>query len=238
MVTCASLDYRWSAREYHVNYHWSISLTREVVKTAAFKRLEVDERRRQLLKLGAELFARHPYDELSMRKIAQAAGISHPLLYRYFPSKQSFFRAALEQAAAELFSRTRPDPTLPPWEQLTAGLEAFLELIDENALAYRQLMRSVASAPEVRDMVDNVRDTTSEQILTGLFGDQVPPKARAAVRGWLWYMDGVLLDWIEHRDLGRTEVRDLLLGTLGAALSAAVNTDGATNSAAPQVTSA
>jgi AcrR family transcriptional regulator len=208
------------------------------MKTAAFKRLEVDERRRQLLKVGAELFATHPYDELSMRKIAQAAGISHPLLYRYFPSKQSFFRAALEQTAAELFARTRPDPSLPAWEQLTAGLEAFLELIDENALAYRQLMRSVASAPEVREMVDNVRETTSDQILAGLFGDQVPAKARAAVRGWLWYMDGVLLDWVEHRDLDRAEVRDLLLGTLGAALAAAVGPDAATNASEAQVASA
>jgi hypothetical protein len=57
----------------------------------------------------------------------------------------------------------------------------------ENALAYRQLMRSVASAPEVREMVDNIRDATSDQILAGLFGDQVPAKAHAAVRGWLWY---------------------------------------------------
>ena len=34
-------------------------------------------------------------------------------------------------------------------------------------------------------------------------------------------MDGVLLDWIEHRDFERDEVRDLLLGTLGGALAAA-----------------
>ena len=48
----------------------------------AFQRLDVDERRRQLLALGAELFAQHAYDQLSMRKIAKAAGISHALLYR------------------------------------------------------------------------------------------------------------------------------------------------------------
>ena len=191
------------------------------MRATAFKRLEVDERRRQLLQLGTELFARHAYDELSMRKIANAAGISHALLYRYFPSKQSYFRAALEQAAEEMQARTAPDPSLPPWEQLVAGLEGFLELVDENALAYRQLMRSVASAPEVRELIDDVRERTSERILEGLFGDQVPPKARAAVKGWLWYMDGVLLDWIEHRDLERREIRDLLLGTLGAALAAA-----------------
>ena len=185
------------------------------------RRLEVDERRRQLLRLGVELFAEHAYDELSMRKIAKAAGISHALLYRYFPSKQSYFRAALEQAAEELRARTAPDPSLPPWEQLVGGLEGFLQLVDENALAYRQLLRSLASAPEVRELIDEVRETTSERILAGLFPDQVPPKARAAVKGWLWYMDGVLLDWIEHRDLERGDVRDLLLGTLGAALAVA-----------------
>jgi len=135
----------------------------------SFKRLGVDERRRQLLGVGAELFAQHAYDELSMRKIANAAGISHALLYRYFPSKQSYFRAALEQAAEELRARTAPNPDLPPWEQLVQGLEAFLDLVDENALAYRQLMRSVASAPEVRELIDEVRETTSNRILAGLF---------------------------------------------------------------------
>jgi AcrR family transcriptional regulator len=185
------------------------------------RRLEVDERRRQLLSLGVELFAQHAYDELSMRKIARAAGISHALLYRYFPSKQSYFRAALEQAAEELRARTAPDPSMPPWEQLVAGLEGFLQLVDENALAYRQLLRSLASAPEVRELIEDVRESTSERILAGLFPDQPPPKARAAVTGWLWYMDGVLLDWIEHRDLERHEVRDLLLGSLGGMLAAA-----------------
>ena len=190
-------------------------------KTPIRRRFEVDARRRQLLGLGVELFAQHPYDELSMRKIAKAAGISHALLYRYFPSKQSYFRAALEQAAEDLRARTTPDPSLPPWEQLVAGLEGFLELVDENSLAYRQLLRSLASAPDVRALIDEVRDTTADRILAGLFGEKVPPKARAAVKGWLWYMDGVLLDWIEHRDLERAEIRDLLLGTLGGALTAA-----------------
>jgi AcrR family transcriptional regulator len=185
------------------------------------RRLEVDERRRQLLSLGVELFAQHAYDELSMRKIARAAGISHALLYRYFPSKQSYFRAALEQAAEELRARTAPDASMPPWEQLVAGLEGFLELVDENAPAYRQLLRSLASAPEVRELIEDVRESTSERILAGLFPDQPPPKARAAVTGWLWYMDGVLLDWIEHRDLERHEVRDLLLGSLWGMLAAA-----------------
>ena len=190
-------------------------------RLATRRRLEVDERRRQLLSVGVDLFAKHAYDELSMRKIAHAAGISHALLYRYFPSKQSYFRAALEQAAEELRARTAPDPSMPAWEQLVAGLEGFLALVDENALAYRQLLRSLASAPEVRELIEDVRGSTSERILAGLFPAGPPPKARAAVKGWLWYMDGVLLDWIEHRDLEREQVRDLLLGSLAGMLAAA-----------------
>ena len=46
----------------------------------AYQRLAVDERRRRLLDLGAELFTRTAYDELSMAKIAKAAGISKALL--------------------------------------------------------------------------------------------------------------------------------------------------------------
>jgi hypothetical protein len=51
--------------------------------------------------------------------------------------------------------------------------------------------------------------------------DEAPVKARIAVHGWLWFMDGACLNWIEHRDLSRDDVRDLLLGTLLGALAAA-----------------
>ena len=34
-------------------------------------------------------------------------------------------------------------------------------------------------------------------------------------------MDGVILDWLEHRDMSRAEVRELLLGALAGLLSAA-----------------
>ncbi len=51
------------------------------VSTPAYTRLQVDERRRQLLERAMELFATHGYDELSMAKIAKASGVSKPLLY-------------------------------------------------------------------------------------------------------------------------------------------------------------
>ena len=80
----------------------------------AYTRLQVDERRRRLLELGAELFARHSYGELSMARIAREAGISKALLYHYFPSKQEFFVATLREAAEEVRRLTEPDPAVPP----------------------------------------------------------------------------------------------------------------------------
>ena len=92
----------------------------------AYTRMQVDERRRQLLELGAELFATHSFGEVSMARIAREAGISKALLYHYFPSKQDFFVATLRQGAQEIARRTEPDPSLPPLEALHASLDAFL----------------------------------------------------------------------------------------------------------------
>jgi AcrR family transcriptional regulator len=189
---------------------------------SAYTRLAVDERRRRLLDLGADLFTRFSYDELTMARIAREAGISKALLYHYFPGKQAYFSATLEEKAAELASLTQPDPSLPPLEQLTRGLDAFLGWVEANAAAYGKLVRSAASIPEVREVVDRVREATARAILEGLApGGPPAPGLRAAVRAWLWFMDGAILDWVEHRDLTREQLRDLLLGTLLGAIAAA-----------------
>jgi AcrR family transcriptional regulator len=189
---------------------------------AAYTRLQVDERRRQLLELGARLFATHSYGELSMATIAREAGISKALLYHYFPSKQDFFVATLQQGAEEIARRTEPDPNLPPFEALAGSLNAFLGWIEENEIAYRKLMESAGSVPEVSVLIDQIRDATSARILQGLGADDPPPpKLRAAARAWLWFMDGAILDWLEHRDMSRAELRDLLLASLEGSLSAA-----------------
>ncbi|HLM10493.1 MAG TPA: TetR/AcrR family transcriptional regulator [Thermoleophilaceae bacterium] len=186
----------------------------------AYTRMPVDERRRHLLELGAELFSRHSVAELSMAEIAREAGISKALLYHYFPSKHEYFVATLQAAAADVARRTAPDPGLPPGEALAASLDAFLAWVEENETAYRKLLESAGSVPDVAALIAAVRDATSARILEGLGASDAPP-ARAVARGWLWFMDGALADWLEHRDLTRTDLRDLLLGVLSGALAAA-----------------
>lgn len=186
----------------------------------AYRRLDVDERRQQLLERGAELFTSHSYEELSMSKIAKEVGISKALLYHYFPSKQAYFEETLSAWAEQLRERTEPDPGLPPIEQLKSSLGAFLALVEENAVAYRNLIRSAAAVAEIRELIEEVRRKTAQRILAGLYEGEAPPKARTAVSGWLWFMDGACLDWLEHSDVEREELRDLLLGVLAGALLA------------------
>jgi len=187
----------------------------------SYRRMDVDERRAQLLERGAELFTSHSYEELSMSKIAAEVGISKSLLYHYFPSKQAYFEATLATWAGELQERTAVDPDLPPVEQLTRSLDGFLAMVEENSVAYRNLMESAAGVPEIRELIAEVRRVTAERILDGLYPDGPPPKARIAVSGWLWFMDGACLNWIEHHDVEREELRDLLLGVLMGSLMAA-----------------
>jgi AcrR family transcriptional regulator len=192
------------------------------MSSAAYRRLDVDERRAQLLEVGTELFAKHSFEELSMAQIAREAGISKALLYHYFPSKEEFFKAALAEAAAELAERTVPDESLSPLEQVRGSTLAFVEWIGERGPAYMKLVQSIGAVPELRETVAGIRDFTSARILDGLVpeADRTPAK-RAAVRAWLWFMDGVLLDWIEHGDRDADAVADQLVSSLMAVLEAA-----------------
>jgi AcrR family transcriptional regulator len=157
-----------------------------------------------------------------MAQIAREAGISKALLYHYFPSKDEFFRAALADAAAELAQQTVPDETLPPLDQVRASTRAFVAWIGERGAAYLKLLQSTGAVPELRETITAIRDVTSARIFEGLVPEpERTPAKRAAVRAWLWFMDGVLADWIEHRDRDVDAVTDGLVVSLTALLAAA-----------------
>jgi AcrR family transcriptional regulator len=194
------------------------------VAAPAFTRLGVDERRRRLLETGARLFTERSYDEVSMSDLAREAGISKGLLYHYFPSKRDFFTATLAAAAAELAAVTQPDPSLPPAEQLAASLDAYLAWIEENADGYRRLLES-AGSPDVRSLIEGVRERTVERIVDGISAGGGTAILTLALRQWLWGMDGAIIHWLDARGAGREGLRDLLLGTFAGAVGAASQVD-------------
>lgn len=90
---------------------------------ATYRRLSVEERRAQLLLAALGLFAHRAPDEVSLDEVAVAAGVSRPLVYRYFPGgRQQLYEAALGSAAEELTLCFTEPPVGPPTERVARVL--------------------------------------------------------------------------------------------------------------------
>src|SRR5260370_24799316 len=90
--------------------------------------LSPDDRRNELLALGAEVFGQRPYDEVRIDEIAERAGVSRALMYHYFPDKRAFFAAVVRAEGERLFEATNtpPQPDASLFEQLLSGVLAYL----------------------------------------------------------------------------------------------------------------
>jgi AcrR family transcriptional regulator len=191
----------------------------------AYTRLHVDERRRRLLEAGSAAFAEHAFEEISMREIAAAAGVSKALLYHYFPSKADLFAAAVEDKTLELRALLEPPAEAGGAEALASILRAYLQWIERNERMWLKLMQSAASLPAARDAVDQFRSGTRERILSALTEAPPPPALRNALSGWLGSVDASIIDWVEHRDLTVDALTGLLFASFAAALLAAQQAD-------------
>jgi AcrR family transcriptional regulator len=191
-------------------------------------RMDTDERREQLLAAGVELLRRRPYEEVSIEEIAEAAGVSKGLLYHYFPTKTEFIVAAIRRGQIQLEDRLRPSPDLDAEDQLDAALDGFLDYVEEHSTAYAAIFRGNTGVPEIDAVLDEGRSIQMETLLAALSGwkdspvsTERSPALETAVRGWLSFVEGALLRWLEQRDMKRSELRMLLKAALAGSLFAA-----------------
>lgn len=185
-------------------------------------RLQVDERRSQLLELGLQLFSDHSYDELSIDDIARAAGISKGLLYHYFPSKRDYYVEVVRRAAGQLIERTDAASQEVSVEALHGALDAYLDFVDQHARSYVALVRGgIGSDPEVVQLLEATRRTLTERIVSRISADAPPPLLRLALRGWIGLVESASLDWLDRREVPREQLRGLLEQMLVATIMAA-----------------
>ncbi|NYG56647.1 TetR family transcriptional regulator [Nocardioides perillae] len=180
-------------------------------------RLSPEERSRQLLDLGAELFASTPYEDVHIERVAELAGVSRGLLYHYFPSKRAFFAAMVRRQAATMAEETAPDPSLPAVAQLRAGVTAFLDHIGRHPHGTRAAYRGAASGDaEVQAVIAESVALHEERILAALTDDhprEAHPLLRVAVRSWVVLLRHAGQEWLDDEEgsLDLTEVRDLVV---------------------------
>jgi len=178
-------------------------------------RLDVEERRRQLVELGVKLFSARTYDEVSIDELARAAGISKGLLYHYFPTKRDFYVATVRDAAKDLLDRTFLPSDMGSLERLQGGLDAFLDYVADHGTAYMSLLRSGIGADlEVARIVDETRQAFSARLIEGL-PEGPGPVMRLALRGWVGFVEAATVDWLgSARPIERAKLRDILVEVL------------------------
>jgi AcrR family transcriptional regulator len=192
----------------------------------------VDIRRQQLLELGLELFANHTYDGLSIDEIARTAGISKGLLYHYFPSKRAFYIAAVAAAADQLLEETDIDRhgsgAVPDPEGVREVLRAFLSYVSLHRAEYVFLLRGgVGSDPEVAQILEGTRQALVQRMLTRLarFGVVDNPPTRLRLRGWIGFLEGSTLDWVQTQELDFDQFLELLVQMAAHVLASVIHTD-------------
>ncbi|MGW5329322.1 TetR/AcrR family transcriptional regulator [Streptomyces sp. NPDC004014] len=192
----------------------------------ARRRLSTEERREQLLSVGARLFSESPYDEVRIERVAEMADVSRGLLYHYFPTKRDFFAAVVERESERMLRMTAAVPGVPVREQLLAGLDTYLAYVQAHAHGFRAFHRADAAGDQVvRRVYQRALAAQEQQILGALAADpefgpafESTAGVRLAVRGWLAFTTAVCLEWLRDGGPAREQVRDLcaraLLGVI------------------------
>ncbi|MFC6013913.1 TetR/AcrR family transcriptional regulator [Nocardia lasii] len=190
-------------------------------------RLSPEQRRLQLITLGADMLADRSLEEISVDDIAKLAGISRGLLFHYFASKQEFHEAIARHVIEDFYLAIAPNRDLSLFDMLRDSIERYVDYVAEHSGSYRSVLRGPASVtPEVSGYVDSARALIADLIVGEL---PLPPadpdlaRLTLAIRGWIAFVEETILIWILEKPIARADLVDLLVESLPAlALSPAL----------------
>jgi AcrR family transcriptional regulator len=110
------------------------------------QRLPAALRRRQLLEVALARFAAAGFHSTSMEEIADAAGVTKPVLYQHFGSKRTLYLELLETVGQELLDAVRAAVAAEndPYRRVLAGFQAYFRFVCERTSAFQLLFGSGA----------------------------------------------------------------------------------------------
>ncbi|HEX3795103.1 MAG TPA: helix-turn-helix domain-containing protein [Acidimicrobiales bacterium] len=131
------------------------------------RRLTAEQRRQQLFTVALELFARRGYRSTTMDDIAEAAGVTKPLVYQHFSSKRALYLELVDSIAAELLIAVRGAVMRAkgPRQQVEMGFAAYFRLVVNREAEFRLLYgRDHADDKELGKALRMVEDAIAEAI--------------------------------------------------------------------------
>jgi AcrR family transcriptional regulator len=161
------------------------------------KRVPRAQREQQILAVAEEVFAERGFQATSMDEVSLRVGVSKPMLYEYFNSKEGLLlacvariRADLQEATVRAVASAKDDG---PRAVLEAGLEAYFDFADRHGRAWAVLLNeSVIVAGPAEAAIEAIRGQQTELM-------------ESLLAGWLTGTSPVRIAVFAHALIGASE---------------------------------
>ncbi len=134
---------------------------------AVTTRLPAAERREQLLQVALETFAAKGFHETSMNEVAEAAGVTKPVLYQHFASKKALYNELVDDVGARLENIIFEAAAAAdgPRQQVEAGFRAYFGWAVAQGSAFRVLFSDRNRADtELAQAVARVESAVADRV--------------------------------------------------------------------------
>jgi TetR/AcrR family transcriptional regulator len=174
------------------------------MSATARPRLTAEARRQDVLETACRAFARSSYRGATTAEIAREAGITEPILYRYFDSKRDLYLACLDETWRGFRGSAEKALAEDPGRCLGAIADAYmakrskLRLVDLWIQALTEASDDAVIAKAVRKQIREVHDFFADVIRRGQEAGVLHPDRDPVAEAWL-FVAGGLLATIDHR---------------------------------------
>jgi AcrR family transcriptional regulator len=163
-------------------------------------RLPAARRRRQLLDVALASFAEHGFHETSMNDVAEAAGVTKPVLYQHFRSKRELFGELLADVGREVQDAITKAVAAADTshEMVDLGFAAFFRYVDEHRDAFRLFWaQGFGRDDEFVALVKQVEDTLAELVAGFIEIEGLDPGQRRLLgHGIVGMIHGASAHWL------------------------------------------
>jgi AcrR family transcriptional regulator len=168
-------------------------------------------REQEMLRVARKVFAKEGFEGASMDEIAEGSGISKPMLYNYFGSKDGLFFACVREDAEQLFEAINAAALatdVPPEQRLWRGLLAFFGWVDFNREGWRIVYLDASRPAAIAKSGSWARDRMSailEDLLTKTaVGEGISPAMRPHIAPMAHALTAATMAsadyWLAHPD--------------------------------------
>lgn len=173
--------------------------------TAKRKRMPRAERMRQMVEVAEQVFSARGYAAASMDEIAELVGVSKPMLYEYFNSKEGLLLACIRESRSVLREVTEQATVgaTTAEDALRRGLLAFFVFIRERREAWSLLRHEMAliGTPAAAEVEETRRQQTDliAALMSGYFDSGDDLRAEAAAEFVVGACERLAI-WCERHD--------------------------------------